>query len=237
MRIALISAVCMVVSTHLFAEPLKGEAELGLVATSGNTETENINAKLKLTKVVAKWVHEANFTALSSSSEDQDTGENRTTAEKYTADYKADREIDERSYLYGITTYEDDRFSGFDYQATAGAGYGYKVIAEENRTLALEVGPGYRYNSIEGAEDEDEITLRVAETFDWKFSETAELNQYLNVEGGEDNTISKLGISLKSALTGTLALKVGVDIKYTDEVPADREHTDTETYATISYSF
>jgi len=228
---------CVLAAIQVNAEPIKGEAELGLVVTTGNSATENLNTKLKLTKVSGEWLHEANLGALSSSNEDQATGEDETTAEKYFINYKADRTLDEHSYLYGVTTYEDDRFSGFEYQATAGVGYGYKVIAEEDKTLSVELGPGYRINSIEGASNENEVTLRVGEKFSWQFSDNAELNQYLTVEGGEDNTISNLGVGIKSMLNGTLSLRVGIDLKHTENPVVDKDDIDTETYATIGYSF
>jgi len=233
----LLIASCVVAALQVSAEPIKGEAELGLVVTTGNSATENLNTKLKLTKVSGEWLHEANLGALSSSNEDQATGEDETTAEKYFINYKADRTLDEHSYLYGVTTYEDDRFSGFEYQATAGVGYGYKVIAEEDKTLSVELGPGYRINSIEGASNENEVTLRVGEKFSWQFSDNAELNQYLTVEGGEDNTISNLGVGIKSMLNGTLSLRVGIDLKHTENPVVDKDDIDTETYATIGYSF
>ena len=221
----------LLVSSVAAAEPIKGEAELGLVNTSGNSETQTLNAKLNLTKETEQWAHKANLAALSNSSDDT------TTAEKYSLALQSDRKLDERSFLYVIGTYEDDRFSGFDYQATFGLGYGYKIIDNDERTLTLEAGPGYRVNAVENGDDEKEVTLRLAETYVWQFSETAEFNQYLIVEGGDDNTISKFGASVKSALTGTLALRLGVDIKHTDKVPAGRDDTDTETYATVTYSF
>ena len=70
-------------------------------------------------------------------------------------------------------------------------------------------------------EDEDELTLRLAETFDWKFSETAELNQYATAEGGDDNTIVKAGVAVTSSLTGSLALRVGIDLTWTENPPVD----------------
>ncbi len=221
----------VVLNANVMAEPIKGEAELGYVSTSGNSETQTVNAKLKLTKNSKKWFHEAKLSALSNSSD------STTTAEKYTAFWQSDRKLDDRSSLYVNSTYEDDRFSGFDYQATVGAGYGYKVIDDDVKTLTLEIGPGYRVNAVTEGKDETEVTLRVAEDFVWKFSPTAEFNQYLNVEGGKDNTITKLGVSLKAALTGALSLKLGFDVKLTKEVPVGKDDTDTETYATIAYSF
>ena len=229
-RVAAMLLPCIAMSVAS-AEPLKGEAELGLVATSGNSDTQTINAKLGLTKETEEWTHKADLAALNNASDDE------TTAEKYSLGWQSDRKLDDVSYLYVIASYEDDRFSGFDYQATLGAGYGYKVINEEKRVLTLEIGPGYRINALPEGDDEKEVTVRLGEKFSWQFSDTAELEQYLTVETGEDNTVSRLGAAVKSTLTDTLALKVGVDIKHTEEVPDDRDDTDTETYATISYSF
>lgn len=230
------------------AEPLKGEAELGYVQTTGNSETTNINAKLKLLKETEHWEHEANFSGLGNSStvkEDDDNNpatpkvkRDETTAEKYRADLKSDRKLDDRSSLFVLSTYDKDRFGAFDHEVTAGIGYGYKVIAEDDMKLKFEIGPGYRFNAgKDGNSDEEELTVRLAEKFKWKFSESAELDQYIVSEGGDENTITTAGISVKSALTGSLALKVGVNYKYTDEVPADTEHADTETFANISYNF
>jgi len=213
------------------AEPLKGEAELGFVTKEGNSETQTINAKLQLSKESLEWAHQAYFTAFNNASGDE------TTAEKYSIALQSDRKLDDRASLYVVVTHEEDHFSGFDYQSTVGVGYGYKVMDEDDRSLTLEAGPGYRVNAVVDGESQSEVTLRLGEIYSWKFSETAELNQHLTIEGGDLNTISNFGASIKSSLTGSLALKVGVDIKNTDKVPAGRKNTDTETYATVSYAF
>ena len=81
------------------------------------------------------------------------------------------------------------------------------------------------------------MTLRLAEAYMLKFSDTAQFDQYLTVESGDYNTIAKLGASVQSALSKALALKVGIDIKYTDKVPLGLDDTDTETYASVLYNF
>ena len=68
-------------------------------------------------------------------------------------------------------------------------------------------------------------------------SETATLSQYLNIESGNENTISRLGINIKSQLKLKVALNVGIEAKYTEQVPLGKDHLDTETYARIAYEF
>lgn len=219
------------------AEAITGQAELGFVATTGNTETQLLNAKVKLFMETDTWLHTGKLAAYNSSNTDQTTGQDETTAEKYSGEIKSDRNLDDRQYLYGLGNYDKDRFSGFDYQAALGAGYGYKVIVSDVAKLTLEAGPGYRINAIENGAKEDELTLRLAEAYMLKFSDTAQFDQYLTVESGDYNTIAKLGASVQSALSKALALKVGIDIKYTDKVPLGLDDTDTETYASVLYNF
>jgi len=219
------------------AESITGQAELGFVATTGNTETQLLNAKVKLFMETEDWLHTGKLTAYSSSNTDQTTGQDLTTAEKYNGEVKSDRNIDDRQYIYGLGSYDKDRFSGFDYQATLGVGYGYKVISSDATKLTLEAGPGYRINAIKNGAKENELTLRLAEAYMLKFSDTAQFDQYLTIESGDYNTIAKLGASVQSALSEALALKVGIDMKYTDKVLPGLDDTDTETYASVLYSF
>lgn len=241
-KILLLTSV--LISSSALAEPFKGQADLGWLTTSGNSETTSLNAQLKLTKEAEKWLHEAVFTAIGSSNEND--GVDETTAEKYTAALKSDRKLDDRSYLYALANYTDDRFSGFDFQANAGFGYGYKVIAEEDKTLQLEVGPGYsfnRYSTIPASGDREieEVTYRIGEKFTWNFSETSELSQYLAYEAGSDLKTLTYGGYVSSKLAAALALKIGIDVTNRDSDDIDNDptidDTDTTTYANLSYSF
>lgn len=226
-------ALCLVflLALPLQAEPLQGEAELGLVSISGNSDARSLNAKLDISRGAGQWQQQVKFSLL------HHVSSGRTTAEKYTAELQFDRGMDERQSLYWVASYEDDRFSGFAYQATSGLGYGYQWLNSEHQELKVEIGAGYRVNAPLSADKLHNITLRVAERYRRDLSETAELKQYLSVENGGGNTIVKWGVSLRSSLVGALALKMGVDVKYSTEVPPGIDRSDTESYATLSYRF
>ena len=70
-------------------------------------------------------------------------------------------------------------------------------------------------NAFEAQPNEKEWTLRVGEYYRLGMSETATLSQYLNIESGDENTISRLGINIKSQLKLEVALNVGIEAKYT----------------------
>lgn len=226
-----VAGVAMVVSSQAIAEPVKGTAELGFLSTSGNSESESLNAKLTLEKATENWAHKAELSAISSSNDGD------STAEQYNLSLKSDRNLSEDSYLYGLFNYDDNRFSGYDYQSSLGLGYGHKVINNDEQVLALEVGVGYRINALSPADDEKEATYRLGQTYDWKFSPSASLNQYANVESGSDNTTYKYGLSVTSAMTETLSLKIGYDATRNSDAPAGSKKTDSQTYANVTYSF
>lgn len=245
-----LAIVCSLVSATVYAEPWTGSADLGWLSNSGNSENTAINAQLELKKETEKWAHAVKL-AGSGATNENDEGEDETSAEKYSISLKSDRKLGERSYLYAIADYEEDRFSGYEFQGSTGFGYGYKVIAEETMTLMFEVGPGYSHSllSPENRNGEsghiEEFTYRLGEAFTWNFSETSELSQYITYQGGSDLNTLKFGGFVLSKLSNALSLKVGIDITQrggdaqdaAEDADPDLDDTDTTTYANVSYSF
>ena len=205
--------------------------EFGLLSTSGNSQGQTINSQLTFLKDTTKWTYKSTLATLSSSSNQE------TSAEKYSIDFQADKKLPEGKSLFVLLVSEDDRFSGFDNQTSIGLGYGQQIVETSEHDFRLEVGPGYRMNRFETQSNEKEWTLRVGGYYQLKMSEMATFSQYLNIESGDKNTISRLGVIIKSQLISSVALNVGIDAKYTQRVPLGKDHLDTETYARIAYEF
>jgi putative salt-induced outer membrane protein len=95
------------------ADPLVGSASLGYLATSGNTDSTNANGSFKVTwDLDGPWKHD--WTALLISARTNGV----TTAESYSAGYKAQRDFSETSYLFFSGDWRQDLFSGFDRQVS-----------------------------------------------------------------------------------------------------------------------
>lgn len=211
-----------------------GDMEFGYVDTSGNTEESTIKSRAEVNREKDQWRYKILFDSLNSEA----SGER--SAEKYFLANRLARHYSETDFIFGYASYDDDRFSGFDYQATVAAGWGRRLINDETMQWDVEIGPGYRYNKVDDettSEDSEELILRGFTQYSWDFSDTANFSQSLNVEAGEDNTISKSVTALKVQVIGALALKLSYTIKYTEEVPVNRKHADTETAVTVVYSF
>ena len=229
-------AAAMLVTGNAVAEDApkslwKASAELGFVTTSGNTETETLNAKAIASTDREKWRHKGQMTALKSSDAVN------TTAQKYTLMGKSDYKLEGKNFLFGVVTYEDDKFSGYDYRITEAIGYGRRVIEETNMTLDLEIGPGSRQSKLDSGESDSEAMLRVAANYAWTISKTSKFSEALTVEAGEDVTVTKSVTSLASQIEGNLSMKITFTYKNTSEVPVGLDETDTETAITLVYNF
>jgi len=229
--------VASMLTTNAYSETVagdniwKGAAELGFVSTSGNTETETINAKGKISTEQDKWRHTGEISTLKSSDDIS------TTAEKYGLSGQSDYKFSEFNYFFVVIRYEDDRFSGYDYRISEALGYGRRVIADPKMTLDLEIGPGARQSKLDSGASENEALLRGAAKFDWAISNSSKFGEALTIEAGEDSTITKSVTSLTSQIAGSLAMKVSYTVNHTSDVPVGKEKTDSETGITLVYSF
>lgn len=214
------------------ARSWKGESELGLVLTEGNTETSSINGKLKVEQSLSQWRNTYQLDVFTASENEE------VSAEKYSFSTKADRVVSDQNFLFGLLTYEDDRFSGFDYESSFLLGYGRKLLDTSKTRLELEVGPGVRFSRAEGETTEDEAILRSAGLYQYHMSEHAYFEQKLSVDGGDERVVTKSVSALVSQLVGGLAMKLSLSVKHNSE-PADasKKSTDSETSVTLVYGF
>ena len=198
----------------------EGEGEAGVLVTSGNTEETNINGRLGLLHEVSEWRNTGDFRSYYSETDDT------TTAEKYSAEVQSDYKFEGSQYLFVRGAYEDDRFSGYDFQSSLTTGYGNRFWQRGKRSfLDLSVGGGYRFNRLEepeadGNQEEEEAIARLAGKFDYALSETALFRQKLSAEIGlsENNTISESETSIQATVVGNLSMKAAYLVQYVSEI-------------------
>jgi putative salt-induced outer membrane protein len=212
-----------------------GKAELGVLLSDGNTESKSANTKVDLVHEGQKWRNNFYAAAL--------YGENAefSTAERYEVRYQADWKITDRlSWFLGLRG-EQDRFSGFAYQATASTGVSYKFIDSPTTKFDGSFGAGYRrlrpeiliqtdagevIDRIEG-EDESEPVATVGSNYEHAFTENTKITNKLLAEVGSDNTSVQNDLALAVAINETLALAVGIGVRYNTDPPPLSESTDT----------
>lgn len=209
----------------------KGSVELGIVNTTGNTETKTTSAKAKAATETEKWRHTITYESLNSS--DQGV----TTAERYAINGQSDYKLDKKNFFFAMINYEEDKFSGYEYRMTEAVGYGRRVLEEPNLSLDLEIGPGARQSKPDTGSTENESTVRGAAKLVWKISKTSTFTEDLSTDVGDDNTITKSVSALTAQINGSLATKITYTVKNSSEVPVGVKKTDTETAVTLVYNF
>ncbi|MES2624146.1 MAG: DUF481 domain-containing protein [Pseudomonadota bacterium] len=212
-------------------DPFEASIALGYVGTTGNTDTTAFNTEALLKYQVMRWTHNAKFQALGA----QDT--DVTTAERYFLEEKSDFSLDENQYLFGKGSYNKDRFSGYEYQATVATGYGRYLIRNASFSLDGFGGVGYRQNDIVDGENEGEGIISVGQNIAWQISQNSALVQSFISDIGEELTVSRFEIGLQSNIIDRVATKIAFQARNTSEVPAGNKKTDTQTSVSLVYSF
>lgn len=209
-----------------------GGAELGTIFTSGNTDTQSINANFNAKHTGDVWDSMVKLEALTSKEDDV------TSKEKYSVMTQFDRNFTERSYLAIVAQQDRARFSGYTYQTSASVNYGYRAIKQDNMELDLEAGPGFRRDKLkENDEIKEEAIARLALNYSWSISESVKFIEIFSAEMGSDQSVYKSETGLQSQLSGSLATKLTYKVKYVEEVPAETENTDSEFGVTLVYNF
>ena len=211
--------------------PWTATVGLGYVNTSGNTNTETLIFKADVAYEIEKWKHEGHLDTLNASTDDV------TTADRLRFGAQSNYKFRERDYFYGLFNYEDDRFSGFEYQAKLGVGYGRKIIMTEKHELDGEIGPGYRKFRPDGQPSEDEALLRLAGLYKWTITDHSEFTQDLIGDFGElqDEWLSIT--ALRTSIYEDLSLRLAYEVRYLDVVPVGNDNYDRTTTVSLDYTF
>jgi putative salt-induced outer membrane protein len=108
-----------------------GKGEMGLVRTTGNTESEALNFNLEFVKTTATWRHRFSSTTLTTSEDGiQDN-------ERYQLGIQSDRKVSDISYLFSAFRFDADKFGAYDPQTTLTIGYGREFMKREGPTCSL----------------------------------------------------------------------------------------------------
>ncbi len=228
-QIALVIVLCLLTASA--SAKWKGEVSLGVVATTGNTETTTLNFGLSANNELERWRHRGRLEVVRAT----DTGD--TTVERYLLGYQANRKLHEWDYIFVNFRYDRDLFSGFDYQVSETAGYGRQWRRGENLTLELQGGGGLRQSRPKDGEDDNEGIVRGAFLLTWQFSKNAEFSQRLTVESGEDNTLTESVTALRSTLIGNLGMSLNMNVTRNSNVPPGSANTNSLTSVNLVYNF
>lgn len=232
-RSAILAAAALVCASAMaqYEEGLSGNVALGYLATSGNTENENLNLSFAGFFNAEPWHHSLNGLAVRASTNAVDT------AEAYALSWKTRYDVNETDYLFGVVAWSNDEFSGYDQQVREVLGYGRRFVDRERHVLNAEAGAGFRQADLRDGTSEDESILRLASDYRWTISDMSSFTQQLTIESGSDNTFLESVSSLSAQVWEDIALVLSYTVKRNSEVPVGTVRRDTFTAISLEYSF
>lgn len=234
-----------------------GSGEFGFASSTGNSRSENVNAKLGLNQENEQWKNSFFLDGLRSKSQQTvvDAGNNttkqfNTTANRYDGGASVGYKLDPRSYIVGAARYEHDDFGANLWQGIVSLGYGYIALKDERNELSFEIGPGYkRYRPADidvvvGDEivhqrqpTQSEMVARGLVNYKFKLTANTAFEDTLLMEAGSKNTYLQNDAGLAVSMTKKLALKVGFQVRHNSDVLPATKKTDTLTTTNLVYSF
>jgi putative salt-induced outer membrane protein len=222
----------------------QGDVEAGYIMTQGNSEAKSLKTGIKLAYEEGDWRHTGAFESFTAK-EDK-----KGTAEKYFLEAKSGYAFTKYNYAFIYANYTDDRFTDFDFQTSASAGYGRLIFDTEVQRWDAEIGPGHRVTRTKEGDITQETILHLATNYAWHISQTSRFEQTVLVEAGSTNTVTRSKSALIAQLNSSFSMKLSYTVTYNQELPSALQqeesteetkkktyHADKETTVSLLYAF
>jgi putative salt-induced outer membrane protein len=209
-------------------------AELSLVATGGNTDTQTLGAAGSVTWRPSAWVTEARAAYVRSSANDIET------AESLVAELRVSRALSPRLEAFGRADYIVNRFAGIDYRTTIDGGIAWLLHEDARQSLKVDGAAGVTHESRLAGDNLTFATGSAGALYKFKLSATAEFSEeaLLSTDLGEiGNWRLQNGLALTATLTRVFSLKVSHELKRINRPVPGFERTDTILAAALVASF
>jgi putative salt-induced outer membrane protein len=234
-----------------------GSGEFGFASSTGNSRSQNVNAKLGLNQENEQWKNSFFLDGLRSKSQQKVVDaaghtieQFNTTVNRYDSGASVGYKLDTRSYIVGAARYEHDDFGANLWQGIVSLGYGYVALKDDRNELSFEIGPGYkRYrpadvdlvingvNVPQRQPSQGEVVARGLVNYKYKLTSNTSFENTLLMEAGSKNTYLQNDAGLAVSMTRKLALKIGFQVRHNSDVLAGTRKTDTLTTTNLVYSF
>ena len=220
------------IATGAQADPWKGKGEAGIVFASGNTDTDSVNLKLSMSKDVDLWKHALDMSYLRASNN------GTTSANRFIGGWQSNYNFSARTFAFGGLRYEHDEFSGFDYQASASTGLGYKFYDTDAIKFSGQAGVGYRRlkDGVTGETSGNAIFVAGLD-YENAITATTKIVDKFHTESGSDNTLLTNFLGVEVKMSDKLALSAGYDVHQNTKPPPGKKKTDTLTTLNLVYAF
>ena len=212
-----------------------GTIKFGYTSSTGNSVSSNLTGTIDVDRINGPWEYNIFFYTYSSSS----SGE--LSAERYFLSNQLSRKVDEKNFRFIYGSFNDDHFSGYEFQSGVAVGVGRYFIDNKTTILKADIGPGYGVDRIDGTDTESSqilsgFLLRAAVDYSWEFAEGATLGEDIWLIAGF-NTVGRSVTSLTVRVFREVHLSMSYTFSYTEDAAPGKTPYDTQTTMSLLYQF
>ncbi|MDX1677296.1 DUF481 domain-containing protein [Arsukibacterium sp.] len=227
-----------------FLGTIGGDIELGLLINTGNTEAHSI-------RINSQLVHEMEYfrnryelfgRVQRSKIPDPETQhkDSVTTAKRYgitgQSNYKF---LVGRQSLFGRGAYQYDMFGAFRVQSSLAVGYANRVYERQTNFIELETGPGFAHQRSNSGRTNTGLIWFLAFNMEQKIYRGSNFRQTfegsVSLDGANSTFVSRSSIT--SQLFDKLSMRFSFVARHNSRPEGNAETMDTETAASLVYTF
>ena len=231
-----------------------GSAGLGILFTTGNSETENFNASINISKEQGVWRHSAFGSAFRADNNDE------LTANRYDLGYKLDRNFSDTVYGFGRLRADTDDFGNIDSRVTGVVGVGKQFFDDGKQAFSAEIGIGATDTNFiiqgagvapadpdavdanglpvvtaQGNDDDAGAVLYGSARYSNLINDNLTFNSIFSFEAADVNTLTVWDNSLNVSLSERISLIFGILTRNNSDIEgALGDNTDTATRVNIA---
>src|SRR6185312_16997193 len=205
---------------------------------------DNGNLKFDIAHLLNDWIYAFGVDALYGKTN------GIGTAQRWDAHLQVDYKFTPKMFWFGKLEYQDDRYSGFQYQESAATGIGRIFLQSDTDKLTAQLGIGIRrlrpeqlirddngavIDRIPGESSEDAVAAG-AVTYEHDFNISTKLLESVSVESGRSNTLLKDTLGVQVKMGSALSLAVAYNyIRNSSPPPSALSKTDQLTTVNLVY--
>jgi putative salt-induced outer membrane protein YdiY len=220
------------IQSRLLAVRLAAEANVGIILSRGNSESENLNLDGRLVTRTPR----NRYTLTGQFNREESEG--ILVKENWRSLVKYDHFVSEKWFWFNSVNFESDQFADLDLRTALAAGMGYQFFDSPTRTLSVEFGPSYIEENFDVAEDDSFLGTRWALNFEQRVREGLTFFHFndglLGLEASDQLTIrSRTGLRLN--LTQRIIARIQTSINWDQSPPAGTDSTDVQHALTVGF--
>lgn len=201
------------------------KAEVSLVATSGNSDTQTAGLGASLIWRPGVWTTEAKSAFVRSETSDIET------ARTFSADLRQGRTLSPRVDLFGRFGFLSNEFAGIDARTTVDGGVGYKLLLGPVHTVRVDGGLGYSHEERVTGPALSFPLANFGAGYKWQISKTADFTEVAlftaSLDEGEDWRFGN-ALALTAAMTSVFSLKASHEVRHVNTPVPGFEKSDTQ---------